>query len=120
MKVDVHGSCVARGIFNADMGSDIEVNQCFSRNSIVCCMMPAVETDINTDQLVYKSEYAKRCVKYSLDKSTVSRLLSSESDFLVVDFFDLCQHVAVAGETTFSTYDYTMLGLDEIKKIVKG
>ena len=33
-------------------------------------------------------------------------LMESESEFLVIDFFDFCQPVACYKDTTFSTYDY--------------
>ncbi|GHV48327.1 hypothetical protein FACS189499_07510 [Clostridia bacterium] len=118
--VDIHGSCVSRNIFNAEETPDIKTVQFFSRNNIVSCMMPPLSVEYMTEQLVHNSEYARRCVQYSLDKSTVSRLLNSDSDFLVVDFFDMCQHVAVSGNTTFSTYDYTMTRVDGISKIIEG
>lgn len=106
--VDVHGSCVSRNILNFNKESDIAVNQFFSRNNIVSCMMPPADISTSREELkLYESEYSHRCLRYSIEKKTVPLLLSSKADFLVIDFFDLCQPVAGYKNTTFSTYDYT-------------
>ncbi|MFB5763841.1 DUF6270 domain-containing protein [Paenibacillus medicaginis] len=105
--VDVHGSCVSRNIFNFNKNTDISVNQYFSRNNIVSSMMPPASISTNREELIrYNSEYSHRCLRYAIEKKTVPLLKSSIADFLVIDFFDLCQPVAVYKNTTFSTYDY--------------
>lgn len=71
-------------------------------------MMPPVDITVGHGELIqYSSEYAERCMRFALNKQTVPRLLDSDSEYLVVDFFDLCQPAASYRATTFSTYDYT-------------
>jgi hypothetical protein len=118
--VDVHGSCVSRSIFNQDKSGDVSVGQNFSRNNIVSCMMPPVELEIPREELRYRSDYAYRCVEYALNKETVPRLLDSTADFLAVDFFDMCQHVAAIGHTTCQTYDYTLLNAPSFRNRMGG
>ena len=62
------------------------------------------------------SEYSERCMKFSLNKETLPLLLQSTSDYLVIDFFDLCQPVAAFSNTTFSTYDYTFYNTSTFRK----
>ena len=118
--MDVHGSCVSRNIFRHDKFGEVEVGQNFSRNNIVSCMMPPVELQIPRTELHYRSDYAYRCVEYALNKETVPRLLDSEAMFLAVDFFDMCQHVAMVGHTTCQTYDYTILNAPTFKTCWTG
>ena len=106
--VDVHGSCVSRSCFKLIDQSKIQVLNNFSRNHIVSCMMPPANISFSHGELVkYSSEYAERCMRLALNKQTVPLLLESSSEYLVIDFFDLCQPVAAYFDTTFSTYDYT-------------
>ena len=70
--------------------------------------MPPAEISFQHGELVkHNSEYAERCMRLALSKQTVPLLLESSSEYLVIDFFDLCQPVAAYFDTTFSTYDYT-------------
>ncbi|WP_432750001.1 DUF6270 domain-containing protein [Paenibacillus amylolyticus] len=55
----------------------------------------------------FDSEYSHRCLRNGIEKNTVPMLLNSIAEFLVIDFFDLCQPVAVYRNTTFPTYDYS-------------
>jgi len=83
-------------------------------------MMPPVDLHIPREELHYRSEYAYRCVEYALSKETIPRLFDSEAEFLLIDFFDLCQHVAVVNYTTCQTYDYTMLEAPSFKTLWSG
>lgn len=106
--VDVHGSCVSRSCFNLIDQSKIQVQNFFSRNNIVSCMMPPAELEFSHGELLqYSSEYSERCMRFALNKQTVPTLLDSNAEYLVVDLFDFCQPVASYRDTTFSTYDYT-------------
>lgn len=106
--VDVHGSCVSRTCFKFVDSSQILVRNTFSRNNIVSCMMPPVNISFQHGELqVYSSEYSERCMRLALNKQTVPLLLESDSEYLIIDFFDFCQPVAAFWDTTFSTYDYT-------------
>lgn len=106
--VDVHGSCVSRSCFKLIEESKLHVQNNFSRNHIVSCMMPPANISFSHGELVrHNSEYAERCMRLALNKQTVPLLLESNSEYLVIDFFDLCQPVTAYFNTTFSTYDYT-------------
>jgi len=106
--IDIHGSCVSRDCFNREECNEIKVNYYLSRNNIVSTMMPPVDLEFNHGDLRnFTSEYSERCMRLALNKETVPRLLGSDSEFLVVDFYDLCQPVAAYKNSTFSTYDYT-------------
>ncbi|ACL22189.1 hypothetical protein Dhaf_4181 [Desulfitobacterium hafniense DCB-2] len=108
-KVDVHGSCVSRDIFNHPDNKHADVNLYFARNNIVSCIMPPVDFSIDVldkNEMNY-SDYQFRCLRYALEKQTIPMLLDSNSQFLVIDLFDFCQDVAIYKQTTFSTYDYT-------------
>lgn len=108
VKVDVHGSCVSRSCFEMIDKTLVEVSNTFSRNHIVSCMMPPANIPFSHGDLQqYSSEHSERCMRRALDKSTLPLLLQSEADYIVIDFFDLCQPVAAYNDTTFSTYDYT-------------
>lgn len=105
--VDVHGSCVSRDCFNLLDQSRIKVQNYFSRNNIVSCMMPPADISFNHGELVkYDSEFAERTMRLALNKQTVPRLLESNAEYLVIDFYDFCHPVAAYFDTTFSTYDY--------------
>ncbi|KAF6558674.1 hypothetical protein G9G63_25360 [Paenibacillus sp. EKM202P] len=106
--VDVHGSCLSRDIFNVNKDTNISVNSYLSRNNIVSSMMPPANISTRSEELLFfNSEYSHRCLRNGIEKNTVPILLNSSADFLVIDFFDLCQPVAVYKNTTFSTYDYS-------------
>lgn len=106
--VDIHGSCLSRNIFTVNKNTDISVNNYFSRNNIVSSMMPPANISTNRDELLFfDSEYSHRCLRNGIEKNAVPMLLNSTADFLVIDFFDFCQPVAVYKNTTFSTYDYS-------------
>ncbi|OBZ10739.1 hypothetical protein A8L34_19415 [Bacillus sp. FJAT-27264] len=106
--VDIHGSCISRNIFNVNKSSDISVNSYLSRNNIVSSMMPPANIPTRAEELsIFDSEYSHRCLRNGIEKNTVPILLNSNADFLVIDFFDFCQPVAVYKNTTFSTYDYS-------------
>lgn len=110
--MDVHGSCVSRSCFKSIDPSKVDVQHTFSRNHIVSCMMPPAEISFQHGELVkHNSEYAERCMRLALNKQTVPLLLESTSEYLVIDFFDLCQPVAAYFDTTFSTYDYTFYNI---------
>ena len=118
--IDVHGSCVSLTIFNQDKSGEVKVGQNFSRNNVVSCMMPPIDLQIPREELHYQSDYAYRCVEYALNKETVPRLMDSEAEFLAIDFFDMCQHIAIVGHTTCQTYDYTILNAPSFKKRTGG
>ena len=118
--IDIHGSCVSRSVFSQDKTVEVIIGQYFSRNNIVSCMMPPVDIKIPRGELHYRSDYAHRCVDYALNKETIPRLFNSKAEFLAVDFFDFCQHVAVVGHTTCQTYDYTILSAPSFSAIWRG
>lgn len=113
--VDIHGSCLSRNIFNVSKDTNISVNNYFSRNNIVSSMMPPADISTTQEELVYNSEYSHRCLRNAIEKNTVPLLLKSDSNFLVIDFFDLCQPVVSYKNTTFSTYDYSFFNTAAFK-----
>lgn len=130
INVDIHGSCVTREIFNffdENTKKEIKVNQYFYRQNIVSSMMP--ETGLPTDFEnigggIEEKEFLRRSLNYALDKSTVPRLLNSESKCLIVDLFDVFEFVMTYKNTTFSTVDELFWGtpnfkenFDEIKRM---
>ena len=115
--IDVHGSCVSRTCFNFIDNSKIQVNHNFSRNHLVSCMMPPVNLYFEHGELVtHKSEYAERCMNLALNKKTLPMLLESESEYIVIDFFDFCQPVCGFYDSTFSSYDYTFYRTNAFKE----
>jgi len=105
--IDIHGSCVSRDIFNCPDNKNVKVRHYFSRNNIASSMMPPADISTKKEELSkYDSEYSHRCVRQAIEKQAVPLLTESESEFLVIDFFDFCQPVACYKGTTFSTYDY--------------
>lgn len=105
-KIDVHGSCVSRDILSYCDEKSIKCNSYFSRNCLVSAVMPPAELPVDDEYLlVERSEYQNRCMRYSIDKTTIPQLLQSESEYLMIDLFDLCQDVISYKNTTFSYYD---------------
>ncbi|MCL2018742.1 MAG: DUF6270 domain-containing protein [Oscillospiraceae bacterium] len=118
--VDVHGSCVSRNIFNVNIfeNSKIKVNQHFSRNCVISSMMPPVDFNVEQSEMLHKSDYSYRCMRYALHKNTVPLLEKSTSQFLVIDFFDLCQNAVAYKNTTFSHYDTSFFATSAYKENV--
>lgn len=107
MLVDIHGSCVSRTIFNYPANETVKVKRYFARNNHASSMMPPADISTKREELlIHDSEYSHRCMRQAIEKQAVPSLMESESEFLVIDFFDFCQPVACYKDTTFSTYDY--------------
>lgn len=106
--VDIHGSCVSRNCFESVDKALIQVKHYYARNHIVSCMMPPANLTFSHGELEkYNSQYSENCMALALNKQTLPLLLASDSDYIIIDFFDFCQPVAAFFDTTFSTYDYT-------------
>lgn len=113
-KLDVWGSCVTRvSLLDGDTkkrgiaDDSLELGYFIQRENIVSAMQPRIFTDeeidsITVDQLWCHDEQILRAFKQSLRKETVSLLMNSGSEWLLVDLYDLQTEVAAMATTTFS------------------
>lgn len=109
--IDIHGSCVSAGIvdFGEKEGFCQENIYCF-RQCMPCDVLPHLELPQVPEELFPKETfpqvaYTNQYFRHSFQKDSLSRLLSSESRFLMVDLFDLCQNVVFFQNSSFPSHD---------------
>ena len=114
MKINVLGSCVSRvsllkgerekhGIVGTD---GLELGYFLDKHNIALAMMPApfpreIVMQITEDDLWDKSRI--HSLKQVLMKDTVSLLLESDAEYLVMDLYDFHNLFLIYGETAFAT-----------------
>lgn len=98
-KINILGSCISRvslldGIQTKHGTADdnLELGYFLDKQNIVCAMTPSPFTKeeidtISADELYDKSRI--RSLKQTLDKSTLSLLLESDADYVMIDFYDM-------------------------------
>lgn len=111
--VDILGSCVSRVVLlggdiskRGTINENINIRYFLDKHNIVCCMLQAPFTreeveSIQAEELWDSSRL--RSLKQSLNKYTIPMLLSGESDFLIIDLYELMTDVAFFDKTMFST-----------------
>lgn len=113
VKVNVLGSCISRvslldgntkGHGTAD--DDIELEYYLDKQNIVCCMMPKPFDDSQIERISAEELYDPsriHSLKQCLYKNTISMLMNSDAEYLIMDLYDFQNNIAVYRDTSFST-----------------
>lgn len=93
--VDDWGSCISRVPMNLDYGK-YKVNKFINR----CCFLNEFDEPIDVSNIDFLDSYFgdtwyNRCFRDSLEKNSKNRIRESKSTWLVVDFFDTINELAV-------------------------
>lgn len=113
IKVNVLGGCVSRvslldgnqsghGIADEEM----ELGYFLDKQNIVCAMMPAPFDRAEVEEIQEEELWDPSrlyTVKQCLNKDTISLLMDSDADYVVMDLFDMQTDVAIYKDTCFST-----------------
>ncbi|MFZ2537714.1 MAG: DUF6270 domain-containing protein [Oscillospiraceae bacterium] len=94
--IDGWGSCVSRVPLNLDSGK-YKVNTFISR----CCLLSEFDEPIDTTNIDFLDMsfggggWSNRCFRDSLQKVSKNKVIESKAEWLIIDFFDLINELAV-------------------------
>lgn len=95
MKADVHGSCVSFSILKkeTEAGCQIKLDSLdnhyfFSHINIAGSMGKKIDIEPTEEELSSIDEHLRRNIITDLNKSVVPKLLESDAEYLLVDFYD--------------------------------
>lgn len=124
--INVLGSCVSRVslLDGNQQGHDIADDDLYmdyflDKQNIVLAMMPTPFTQEEIDGVKQEELWDKSriyTVHQSLGKETVSLLLDSKAEYLVMDLFDFQNAFAILGDTCFDTNAYEFMNTLLFKK----
>lgn len=111
-KITVAGSCVSRVILldgktdgHGIADEDMELEYFLDKQNIICSMMPAPFTRSEVESIEAEELYnpqTLRTLKQGLNKEMIKRLLESDAEYLILDFYDLQVDFCIYNNTTFS------------------
>lgn len=128
-KVNILGSCVSRvsmldgnqqGHNIAD--ENLDMVYFLDKQNIACAMTPAPFSREEVDSITEAELWDKsriRTLKQAINKDTVSLLLESDANWLVMDLFDMQNDFAVCNDTMFSTCAHEFFNTKLYKKYAK-
>ena len=85
IRVNIHGSCVSRDIFEYDKEEIFKVSEYVARNSIISAVSPIL--NLNAD-FFEKGDWQKRMVQIDCSKTLFSRFKDNFADYIILDLID--------------------------------
>lgn len=125
-KVNILGSCVSRvSLLDGDLqghntsDENIKMDYFLDKQNIVCAMMPPPFPRSEVDAIMPEELWDKqriKTLKQGINKDTVSMLLNSDAEWLVVDLCDMQNDMVVYKKTMFSSCAHEFFNTQLYKK----